>query len=308
MANYITIDGGTTNTRICLVVNGKVLDYRHYNIGAKNGIDDKLPLISVLKSGIAEILKQNNLTEKEVEAVLASGMITSEFGLVELPHIALPVGVKELKENMYNTTFPEICGLPFWFVRGVKAVGDNGEIKDVIRGEETELMGILNGAGIYVLPGSHSKIITVNEKGLITDFATMLTGEMISALSQNTILKGAIDLQNATLDPEFLQKGYFCAKEQGINAALFKVRIVKNFLKATNDQAYSFFLGAVLCQEIEYILSMPQEKIIIGGKALIKKPMEILLTQNSDKNIIALDEKITQTANANGLIKIFEYK
>ena len=97
-------------------------------------------------------------------------------------------------------------------------------------------------------------------------------------------------------------------KEKGINAALFKVRVIKNFLNAITNQAYSFFLGAVLCQEIEYILSIPQEKVIIGGKAQIKMPMEILLKQNSNKEIIALDEEITKTATAKGIIKIFEYE
>ena len=52
----------------------------------------------------------------------------------------------------------------------------------------------------YVLPGSHSKLIHVDGAGRIVDFTTMLTGEMIAALSQNTILKDAVYLAGTRLD------------------------------------------------------------------------------------------------------------
>ena len=39
MANYITIDGGTTNTRVNLVSEGKVEDTVKLGIGVKNNTD-----------------------------------------------------------------------------------------------------------------------------------------------------------------------------------------------------------------------------------------------------------------------------
>ena len=38
MANYITIDGGTTNTRISLIKDLTITDTLKFNIGAKGGI------------------------------------------------------------------------------------------------------------------------------------------------------------------------------------------------------------------------------------------------------------------------------
>ena len=41
MSNYITVDGGTTNTRISLVVNGNIVDTIKYNVGAGKSIENK---------------------------------------------------------------------------------------------------------------------------------------------------------------------------------------------------------------------------------------------------------------------------
>lgn len=304
MPNYITVDVDTTNTRISLVKNNEIIETLKYSAGVKDGRE---ALCAILKNGIAEILKKHNLTESDIEIVLASGMLTSELGLIELSHILLPAGIKELRENMYFTEFPEICAIPFGFIRGVKYRGEGLENIDIIRGEETELAGLFEGKGIYVLPGSHSKIIEVSEAGEITAFKTMLTGEMIAALSQNTILKEAINLNTAVLDVEYLKNGYLYACKNGINNALFRVRILKKLENADNNACYSFFLGAVLQGEIEYILSLTQEKIIIGGKRALRQPMAVLLKAFSNKQIIELAENQTKSATTLGAIKIFEY-
>ncbi len=88
-------------------------------------------------------------------------------------------------------------------VPGVKTEGETIADADMMRGEGTELIGLmehLESAAVYVLPGSHSKLIHVDGAGRIVDFTTMPTGEMIAALSQNTILKDAVYLASTRLD------------------------------------------------------------------------------------------------------------
>ena len=41
MANYICIDGGTTNTRINLVENGRIIDTLQFNVGARLSIENE---------------------------------------------------------------------------------------------------------------------------------------------------------------------------------------------------------------------------------------------------------------------------
>ena len=72
MINYIAIDGGTTNTRISLVVNGNIVDTIKYNVGAGKSINNKNILKSTIKDGIDKILRRNNMQSFEIQRILAS--------------------------------------------------------------------------------------------------------------------------------------------------------------------------------------------------------------------------------------------
>ena len=307
MANYITIDSGTTNTRVSLVTDGRIADTRKFNVGAKKGMENGQLLQGALRGGIADILQANGMNEEQIECILASGMITSEFGLVNLPHIIAPAGAKELHESLYRCSLPEISKLPFVFVRGIKTGGDALENVDMMRGEETELLGSFEGAGTYILPGSHSKIIDVDEQGRVVRFKTMLTGEMIAALSQNTILKDAVQLQNFAVDEEFLLMGYEYARDHGLNEALFKVRILKNLFGKSPEQIYNFYMGVVLCDEIGQILAGEPVKIVIGGKKQIKAFMASLLSRLTDTEVVLIADERAEYATAYGMIAAYEY-
>ena len=307
MPNYITIDCGTTNTRITLIANGVFKDKLKFNLGANNK-ESKAALSKTIKQGIKDILKTNNLSPKDISRVLASGMITSEFGLVNLPHMKTPIGAGDLNAMMHETIMEDISLIPFVFMRGVKCASGSFEDLDMMRGEETELMGILRGEGLYILPGSHSKIIKVDSLGRIADFKTMLTGEMLAALSENTILKDAVCMDESKLDSEYLLKGFDFCEQNGINNSLFKVRILKNMFSANASEVYSFFLGVVLHDEINCILSQNAKRIIIGGKKQIKEALAIILKKMSSGEIEKISDQEADNASALGLIKIYEYK
>lgn len=305
--NYITIDGGTTNTRISLVKDLEVIDTIKLSVGAKNGINGTEELKEAVKSGIEEILQRNG--NCKIERILASGMITSEFGLYNLDHALLPMGLNDLHKAMEEVVLPDISKVPFVFMRGVKFCGKEAHNTDIMRGEETELMGIMeeeNTDCLYVLPGSHSKLIKVDSKGRICEFSTMLTGEMIWALSQSTILKDAVDLSQSETDNEYLLKGAAYSKEYGINEALFKCRVLKNILKAEKAQVYSFFMGAVLWGEIDRIIKADAEKIVIGGRLQIKDAMCVILNAMTDKEIVPVLQEVVEKSTSIGMIKIYE--
>lgn len=311
MSNYITIDGGTTNTRISLVLNYEIAVNISLGIGVKANINGKELYKQKIKDGIIEVLKSGKVEEEDIKIILCSGMITSKLGLYELEHLKAPCGIKELSDNIFITEIPEISKVPFGFVRGVKSDCGDYFTADMMRGEETELMGLgdsLFEDSLYILPGSHSKLIYTDTKQRISSFTTALTGEFIDAVANNTILKESIDFKNSELQEEYLLKGFECAKKLGINAALFKVRTLKNLFDATNTQTYSFFMGVALCDEIKEIISSTAKRVIIAGKPQLKIPTAILLKNYSDKQVICVDEEICKNAPAIGIIKIFEYK
>lgn len=308
MTNYITVDGGTTNTRLTLVSDGRCIDTVRYNVGARANADDSTLLKNAVKEGISTLLNRNNLTEKDITRVLASGMITSELGLCKLDHIVAPAGIKELHDTMHETLFPDISAIPFVFIRGVKLKANRLEAADMMRGEETELFGLYDTLnGVYILPGSHSKIIEVDENGKITGFKTELTGEMIAALSQNTVLKSTVDLSVEKYSEEYLLKGYRYCNEFGINEALFKVRVLGNLMGADKVQTYSFFMGVVLSAEINTVLKTNPKTVTVGGKKQIKEATVALLKATTDAEIISVPDSAVDSSSALGAVRIFEF-
>ncbi len=312
MQRYITIDGGTTNTRVSLVENKKTTDTVKLSIGAQKSIGNSNALRVAVRDTISELLTRHKLREKDVLRILASGMITSEFGLYKVDHLICPIGIRELHQGMKQVSLPDISSIPFVFIAGVRTDSRDLALCDMMRGEETELMGLMNKNSfgedcIYVLPGSHSKIIRTDKEGKIREFTTMLTGEMIASLSQNTILRDAVDLSVTETDKDYLVKGYDYTLFHGLNEALFKTRILKNLFGANAVQTYSFFMGAVLSGELQTICQSEATHVIIGGKPQIRDAMATLLNLKSDKTVSALSDEEIASSVSMGMIRIFEY-
>lgn len=302
MADYICIDGGTTNTRITLVSGGRVIDAERCNIGSGKG-GNNAPLKRAVKSGIEHIIERRGAAPK---AVIASGMITSGGGLCEIPHISAPAGLKELHNAMTVKYFPEICDIPFAFIPGVKTVSETLENADIMRGEETELIGLdidISGS-LVLLPGSHSKCIWVSKAGKIEKFHTFLTGEMIYAASSATILSRTVNL-SISADSEYLIKGCEYCEKYGINEALFKTRILGMLFDCTPEQCMGFFTGAILCGEIRRVTELPQKRVIVAGKRELKYPTVYLLKYFSQKEVICVSDTAANNAPALGAVKIY---
>ncbi|MDO5311108.1 MAG: 2-dehydro-3-deoxygalactonokinase, partial [Clostridia bacterium] len=139
MRNYITVDGGTTNTRLSLVRDRKVMRTVKLPLGAKAGIDNRDSYRAAVRDAISELRKDTG--GEGIYRILASGMITSEFGLCNLPHISAPAGIAELHEGMYETVLADISDIPFVFIPGIRISGGDLEHTDMMRGEEAELVG-----------------------------------------------------------------------------------------------------------------------------------------------------------------------
>ncbi len=310
MKRYLTIDGGTTNTRLVLVEDRIPTD--RVKIPAGAGKTDKDTMCVLLHDAIADMLKRHALQIGDITAILASGMITSEKGLCEIIHTPAPAGAAELHAHMQAVHMPAVADIPITFISGVKMAGSTPETADIMRGEETEILGLhaqMSAATentVCVLPGSHSKIIRLHE-GRIVEFSTMLTGELLAAVAGNTILKDAVDISLIETDPEWLSRGYTYAQTRGINEALFKVRVLKNQLGADDLARYSFFMGVILQGEIDRILEAKADCIIIGGRSAFRIPMTQLLERCTNASIIPVSDEQADNAAPLGMIMVYEY-
>jgi len=118
--------------------------------------------------------------------ILACGMVGAKQGWREAPYVEAPAGRAEIASRLLSipTSLGDVRIAP-----GVRTVDAQGA-PDVMRGEETQILGALaagGGDGAYVLPGTHSKWARV-ENGRIAGFETFMTGEVFAVLKDHSVL------------------------------------------------------------------------------------------------------------------------
>jgi 2-dehydro-3-deoxygalactonokinase len=119
--------------------------------------------------------------------VLLSGMIGSRQGWQEAAYVPCPAGEPEIVAALSRLTTTR--GRVLRIVPGCSILAEDG-VPDVMRGEETQILGELDGkpqTRLMVLPGTHSKW-ALCENGRLVWFATFMTGELYAALKDHTIL------------------------------------------------------------------------------------------------------------------------
>lgn len=235
--NILTIDTGTTNTRVTVWQNVDALFQATRQVGVRDAAitGNRKTLQQGVRETIDVALTKAGWSTNDVDLVLASGMITSDVGLHEVRHLMAPAGLAELANGMAQTAIPEVCDRPIWFVPGVRNDVDNiglhnVEAMDMMRGEEVETMGLVERLGIaeptvIMLPGSHSKFVYLDRQQRIRGCVTTLAGELLQVITHNTILADSLDSDFASeVDREMLLAGARSASSIGLGRACFMVR------------------------------------------------------------------------------------
>ncbi len=301
---YVIMDMGTTNTRLYMCVNNKVVDFVKGSFGASLGKrNGRQALCKQVESLLNDLLDKCAVNECDVESIVALGMAGSEIGLLDVPHILLPADARTLAENIRKERIDGI-NIPFLFIPGVKKTEGNSVI-DMMRGEETETIGLasmipLGEDVIFVLPGTHNKIVRVSSDGKITDFYTTFSGELLDSIISNTILAGQVTHDFQIVESDVF-KGALYAKENGLNAALFHIRVMaKNGV--SSDVLSSFLYGCVIGEDISLIKRISKEKkIYVSGRKTLKEVYSLLL---GEENMMLLDDNICSRMMVGGAIFI----
>lgn len=127
--------------------------------------------------------------------VLACGMVGSLHGWLDVPYAACPADARALAAGMLPSPNPSPGGAGSKQVAIVPGLlcDESGLPPDVMRGEETQIVGALHvqpqlaEAACIVLPGTHSKWAQVRD-GKIRRFATHMTGELYAVLRKHSVL------------------------------------------------------------------------------------------------------------------------
>ena len=214
-AAYVAVDWGTSSFRLWLMSPaGEVLAESRSQEGMMAAA--KTGFAIVLQSHLDAVSAANNLP------VIICGMAGARQGWVEAGYIDTPAKLASILERAAPVMGQsrDIRILPGIAQRDPKA-------PDVMRGEETQLLGALgaDGEALVCMPGTHSKWASVRG-GTVERFTTFMTGELFSAISRETILSMAVANADEAVDTEAFKSAVATAFEAPAFAAnlLFQVR------------------------------------------------------------------------------------
>jgi len=220
--------------------------------------------LAAIGRGIARLEARTGHSLAGVPLVI-SGMATSSIGMLNLPYRRFPLAIdaSNLAVRRIDPTAE--------FAHPVLLVSGAATVTDVMRGEETLLMGALAGAKrsrhrqVVILPGTHSKHVTVTG-GRALGFATYMTGEFFALLSEHSILrhsltKGAV-LADRAARAQFAA-GIMAGASGNLLHECFLIR-GRSLLRRTRPTANRLRLsGLLIGAELQQLASQPPEEIVL---------------------------------------------
>jgi 2-dehydro-3-deoxygalactonokinase len=267
-ARLVALDWGTSSLRAALLdASGTVLEQRALARGILSVAPGEFP--AVFEAACGDWMRAG------AAHAIISGMAGSRQGWLEAPYCACPAG------------FAEIAAQVAWIERGRIAIvpGLNCErhgIPDVMRGEETQILGALellgDGDGLFVLPGTHSKWARVTQ-GRIETFATFMTGEIYALLRSQSILARTLPQADGALDEPAFQRGVEeSLRGSGLLHSAFGVRTLSLFDRLAADALPSYLSGLVIGEELRaQQLPEAQARIVLIGSPELTARYQIAL-------------------------------
>ena len=241
---FAAVDWGTSSFRLWLIsADGAVLAERRSGDG----------MTTAREKGFAATLDAH-LEALDVPSGLpavACGMVGARQGWIEANYLDVPAPLEEIVSKAVT---PRDTGRRVFILPGLAQ--RLPERADVIRGEETQLMGAAaNGtgesAGLYCMPGTHSKWVRL-ENGKAIGFSTFMTGELYALIAGQSIL--AHSLGEAEADPRapaFAEAVLAAFQEpQRLTGALFSIRGSQLLFGDPPERAAARLSGMLIGAEI----------------------------------------------------------
>lgn len=315
----IIVDCGMTNMRCRLVDGGRIISEVKKRSLVSEKEDPRLPLIGILSDATEELLLSNGLKKSDVEAIVCSGILSSDVGIHRVPHVMMPAGISESAGHAEAVRLPEYPDLPILFIPGVRTSPDRSGNEvgfiaglDSMSGEECETYGIMKLCGLtgdftLALPGTYNKTLYIDKDGRITVMQTGMCGEFMAAISGHTILRHALPSPLVgEINEKMLFLGFDLAGQLGTSPAMIKARNAMVWGGYTKEECGNLFVGAALHDDIVGAAktSRPDHPFYIGGSDPLRHIFALLLAR-TETGAKELDDGITSVCSAVGAEAVF---
>jgi len=281
---FAIVDMGTTNTRLTLAdSSGRIRSSAKGKFGVKDSAatGSREILVKGLNRLTEQVSQKSGISLGEINYMICSGMITSEIGLIDIPHRIAPVGVDDLAVHAQELSMPEILPSPIIFIPGIKnrvehPSVDTLEEMDFMRGEETQAFGAIELYAIevpvtFMFLSSHTKMVDVDENSCVTRSFTTLSGQIFNAFRFQTFLASSIPEKNPTyIHQESLFQGVKAGQRNGILRASLMIRFMDTLIQSSPEERFAFLEGIIIESDIKAIKNsypcMRRRVVILGDR------------------------------------------
>jgi 2-dehydro-3-deoxygalactonokinase len=252
------VDWGTSSFRAWLLdQNGLVLSEARSDEGLTRVVDRDFS--GVLESRLTEFGAPPRLP------VIICGMAGSRQGWLEAPYVETEASLDEVLTHAVRVPHGARD------IRILPGIAQNAaSAPDVMRGEETQLLGLddHHGEKTVCMPGTHSKWVRLQDRR-VTGFTTFLTGELYHLLSTASMLRHSVDpaARVQADDADFLQacSEIIKAPEQ-LPARLFTIRAAGLLHGLTPARASAILSGLLIGAEIGAARRTEKVTLVCSGR------------------------------------------
>jgi 2-dehydro-3-deoxygalactonokinase len=299
MKYFLSCDWGTTSFRLRLAdtKNGEVLAKERsgqgiadtFNLWCESGKTDKekIPFyLNIIKLHIKKIEEKINHPLNGVKLII-SGMASSSIGFIDIPYNSVPLAVDGSAIKTAAIPADNDFDHDVLIISGIRTSDD------VMRGEETQLIGCIDPSvlvknELYIFPGTHSKHIRIKDNH-ITGFKTYMTGEFFELLSQQSILKSAVEIKHeneSVNDLIVFKKGVKDAMLANLLHSVFKVRTNHLFNILTKQENLNYLSGLLIGAELKDLKASNTDTINLLCGSNLEMYYRIALQEIGISNII----------------------
>lgn len=328
MTNYIyCVDWGTSSLRIRLVetITHEIVDQITNSYGISrlfadwqqqdndaSDINERVSFyLAYLEKQISVLASRNDKDLNSVPMVI-SGMASSSLGILELPYAKLPFAL-----NGENAVIHSI-GASTSFNRQVIVLSGVRSENEVMRGEETQLVGIANSVAALqiaphatvLLPGTHSKHVRVKD-GCIQGIETYITGELFGLLAKNSVLRESLKISGDVAGDENWKEAFSAgvkyATTTSLLQGLFKIRTNQLFNKFDKKQNYSYLSGLLIGHELCDLLKTRDAQIFLCSAHNLYEQYKLALEElGLASTTYVVDPAVVDQATVKGQIMMAE--
>lgn len=288
--DFIGVDWGTSNVRAWgIAYDGAVLFARSSEHGMGRLKPDNY--FAVLSGMLPELRTADRPPE-----VLICGMAGAKQGWIEAPYMETPASLASLRGSAVRVPLPD-SALSVWILPGICQRGDRN---DVMRGEETQLLGVSvlsqESSGLVCMPGTHTKWARLSA-GQLVSFETSMTGEIFEILRTHSILRHSFAAKgNEELSDDGFEKGGArgLRHPEKLLDELFQVRAGALLSEWPPEWSLGYLSGLLIGSEIGARRSDLEgsEVLLVGSRTLCARYARLITQAGIASRLIPSDTAV----------------